>query len=654
MTVLVAAQTPCFAQLEFDGFTNALNRNAVEEFDPAALGPAGSLPVDGGMGGFGVGTPQTPEELQALMNREYFEALYKGARALPLEVEDPFKEMTNVESKITAVTVFSDRATVTRTAEVAIVKGAQTLVLKDIPSNILPESLRAEGSSSDAEITLGAILKKVVSVPLKVADEDRVSLEDMDKLRAEAKKVRAEKKSYLAQKDFLENLSRRAFETKGEGTARIELKPEEWVKASRAYRDGMAEVQGVLAGLDAREAQISVDIARKEHALRRAYDSKNKMEVVVLPIVSDAKGKMELKVSYQMSNVGWQPHYDARFSTKSSALEIVQFATVRQGTVENWKDVELTLSTAQPQRKSNLREIKPLWIDALEPRPANVVYESAMKQHGADPLHEWRQKAEARRLSLENEAPPPEDELMAPDIVPIVQPILPVPRFGKPVPVRIASARIESGGFVVEYKIPGLTTVTPDGSETKLLLGSFNAESKPRVYIHPQQGTEAHLMIHTKLKGENPILPGKVNVFRDGAFSGVVTFPLLQPGGEYDLSFGIDDQVIVKRRTLRDEKQEEGLFSKDNQIVREYVTELQNLHATDIEVYIKEATPVPKNEKITVDLRPQFTTKGYKKDDDNIKGLLSWQFDMHPKEKREVKLGWMVNWPKDHKLQGLQ
>lgn len=44
----------------------------------------------------------------------------------------------------------------------------------------------------------------------------------------------------------------------------------------------------------------------------------------------------------------------------------------------------------------------------------------------------------------------------------------------------------------------------------------------------------------------------------------------------------------------------------------------------------------------------------YKKDDDNIKGLIRWQFEMKPKEKKEIKLGWTVNWPKDHKLMGLQ
>lgn len=657
MTVFVAVQTQAFAQREFDAFTQALNKNA-RSGNNGALSPPGYLPISSS---FGVGAPQTPEELQALMEKEQefakrklIEQLRQGVVAPPSEIEDPFKDMTVVESKITAVTVFSDRAKVTRTAEIEIVKGPQTLVFKDMPGNILPASLRAEGDSSDAVISLGALMKKRMEVPQKVEDKDRTSFEDIDKLRAEITKIVAERQSYVAQKIFLENLGRKAFEDRGDNGAAPEVRPDQWVKASRAYREGMEEVLGVLATLDNRQAQAELDIMRKENALQREYLGKDQMDVIVVPIVADAKGKMTLKMSYQISNVTWKPHYDARLSMKDGSLEIVQYGIIRQATGEDWENAALTLSTAQPQRKSHLREIQPLWIDALEPKPPGLTVPPAITQQAADPLQQWRQKAEARRLSLENEAPPPEDELQAPDVVPLVQPIRPAPRFGTPRPIHIVSANIESGGFTVEYAIPGNSTVRSDGSESKFLLGTFDAESKPRVYIHPQQGTEAHLVMHTKLKGENPILAGPVNVFRDGAFSGQTSFPLLQPGGEYDISFGIDDQVMVKRRKLRDEKQEEGLFKKDNQIVREYVTEIQNLHPMDIEVVIKEATPVPKNEKINVDLRPQFTTKGYKKDDDNIKGLLSWQFDMQPKEKKEVKLGWMINWPKDHLLQGLK
>lgn len=85
---MMGVSAPAFAQAEFDAFTSALEKNKdkksgsspapladdmdgdADVFDPSGLGPAGDLPVDGGMSGFGVGAPQTPEELQALMEKE--------------------------------------------------------------------------------------------------------------------------------------------------------------------------------------------------------------------------------------------------------------------------------------------------------------------------------------------------------------------------------------------------------------------------------------------------------------------------------------------------------------------------------------------------------------------------------------------------------
>jgi uncharacterized protein (TIGR02231 family) len=254
---------------------------------------------------------------------------------------------------------------------------------------------------------------------------------------------------------------------------------------------------------------------------------------------------------------------------------------------------------------------------------------------------------------MEQEQQPEGREAEQPEVVPMVTPIHPQPRFGEARPVQIDTAEINSGGIVSQYKIPGQTTVMADGSATKVLIGNFNAESKLQVHIYPKYSTTAQLMIHTKLVGDNPILPGRVNMFRDGAFSGQTNFPLLLPDAEHDISLGADEQVTIKRRTLRDEKQQQGLISKDNLIAREYVTEILNMHETPVEVIVKETTPAPKDEKITVDLRSDFTTQGYKKDDDNVTGLLSWDFTMKPKEKKSLNLGWTVNWPKNYLIMGM-
>lgn len=62
-----------------------------------------------------------------------------------------------------------------------------------------------------------------------------------------------------------------------------------------------------------------------------------------------------------------------------------------------------------------------------KPQDDQLSIPPAVKPEAADPLQEWRQKAEARRLSLENEAAPPEETDQAPEVVPMVQPIRPQP-----------------------------------------------------------------------------------------------------------------------------------------------------------------------------------------------------------------------------------
>jgi hypothetical protein len=66
-----------------------------------------------------------------------------------------------------------------------------------------------------------------------------------------------------------------------------------------------------------------------------------------------------------------------------------------------------------------------------------------------------------------------------------------------------------------------------------------------------------------------------------------------------------------------------------------------------------EMIPTSKNEKVSIDVRKDFTAAGYAMDVKNIKGLMQWKFDMPAKSKKEIKLGWRVTWPEDHRLKGL-
>lgn len=216
------------------------------------------------------------------------------------------------------------------------------------------------------------------------------------------------------------------------------------------------------------------------------------------------------------------------------------------------------------------------------------------------------------------------------------------------------TANINTKGFVSEYEIPGKISVKSDGTETKLMIGVFDTKSEMEIHVKPQIDNNAYLAVHSKLQGDAPILAGKVNLFRDGAYIGQSYMPLLRPSEEHILFFGIDDKISVTRRTIKDETTDAGVIMRDNIIKRHYITKIQNLHKNDVKVIVEESIPASKNDDINVEIISDATTPDYKKDAEDIKGLLQWSFYMKPKEEKKLKLGWKVTWPKDANLNGLR
>ena len=91
-----------------------------------------------------------------------------------------FAADVQTDSRITAVTVYADRAAVTRTASVELPTGASTVVLTGLPESLLPDSLRAEGETQ-GDVVLGAIENKIVSSAELAAPRERELNDKLDR-----------------------------------------------------------------------------------------------------------------------------------------------------------------------------------------------------------------------------------------------------------------------------------------------------------------------------------------------------------------------------------------------------------------------------------------------------------------------------------------
>ena len=560
-----------------------------------------------------------------MLNR-FLIALPLTLLALPAWAEDVV-----AQSHVSAVTVFADRATVTRTAQIDLPKGASTVVFEGLPETLFTDSLRTEGESQ-ADVVLGALESKTISSAELAAPRERELNAKLQSLQDQRALVVADQGALQQKQTFLQTLGQQGALRSKENIAAIDLKPEQWTGAANALLASVSDTLRALAGKDVELRGLDEQIAAVEQDLSQLQTGAHSSVAVRIPVESNAAAKLMVRVSYQVPNAAWAPIYDARLETATGKLSLVQYGEVRQNTGEDWSNVKLTLSTAQPARGAALPPLDPMWVNLYNPNTARRF--AAMEYD----------KARSNMAGQVASAPMAADAMMEMAVA-------------APAPVMksasFVAATLNAGGYVTEYGIAGTSTVLADGTARKVMVGGLDVSSELVAKIKPQVASTAFLVAVTKLGGEAPLLPGSASLFRDGAFIGSAQLPMLRPGEETDLGFGVDDQIVVKPRLVKDETGEAGVITKDSTRIRQSLLEVQNLHRTPVKVAVLQTVPAPQDEKITFTLDKEYTTPGYTENVDHITGQMRWINSLSPQQKWEVKLGWTLSWPKDSQINGL-
>lgn len=550
-----------------------------------------------------------------------------------------YAEEIKTDSTITAATVYNDRAALTRQAKIQIPAGTHNIVFTGLPVSLMTDSLRVSGKST-AKVTFGAITHKVENHADLIQPKE-LELNTMLQMMQDQRQVyQAEKQALDVAKTFLQTLGTQAQLRSDEQIAELKLAPEMWGSAADTLGLKMAENIKASLQQDILIRNIDKEIQKVQNEINQLYTGQTQSYSVSIPYESDAATALSVDLTYQLPSVSWQPVYDARLDTKTGALELVQYGSVWQQTGEDWSNIDLTLSTAQPSRGTALPELSTHWVSLFEEMARQRQTMSMDTAVGAS-------SAYVGAVEQQNEEHLERALMMGKSSIPVA---VSAP---KEVAVAFAPAQINTEGFVGEYKIVGKSNVKSDGTQSKLLVGAFETENTRQIQIMPQYSNEAYFVLKTQLKGEAPILPGQVNLFRDGAFIGQNYLPMMRPGDIQELSFGVDDNVTVRRNTLKDQKSEAGLIAKDTVLERAFTTEIQNLHKEAVQIAVLESLPVSQDQRIRVEILPKETTAGYEADLNDVKGVTRWLVPMEAGAKTKIDLGWRVSWPKEQQISGL-
>jgi uncharacterized protein (TIGR02231 family) len=532
-------------------------------------------------------------------------------------------------SQVTAATVYADRATVTRAAEITVTPGDHVAVFNELPALLNPDTLRAEGTST-AGVTLGAVDSALVNAAQVSAPRERELTTKLQERQDARALLAAEQAALQSRLTFVGKIGEAAVaRTNQDIQTTLTLKPDEWVAAAQKIGTLTVDTTKAIQTLAVQLRTLDQEIAAIQRDLDAIRTDSRQTYSVRVPFTARGDGTLTIKLQYQIQNASWQPLYDARLATDAKKLDLIQFGQVRQATGEEWRNIALTLSTAQPSRGSTPPNLYTWWVSLYDQSPqpmGGAVSAPTLNRAG------YAADKEAKMME------------MADGVVASLA----------AAPAEFQAAQIVTGGYVAEYKVPGTVTIAADQSAKKVMIQKLSTSTNLVHQARPAMDQNVYLIARLKLEGEAPLLPGTINLFRDNAFIGQAYQDMLRPGKETDLAFGVDDQVTLKRQTVLDQRSEEGMISAQINLDRGFKTEFQNLHRFPVTIEVQESIPVAQNEKIKVTIDPKFTSPDYKTNLKDMAGVTQWVIkDLAPQATKAIQLGYRVSWPKNMNLNGM-
>jgi uncharacterized protein (TIGR02231 family) len=522
---------------------------------------------------------------------------------------------TEITSAIESVMVYPDGATVTRRIRVDLPQGDSVLRAVDFPPTLEPASLRVEGEAR-ARLTIGGIdarPPRAERPPTDPALDDRIEALRDDRARLDGKIAAA-----TARRKFAERFSEQAPAGMGE---KGEARPlSEWRAAFAAVEDEVIAADAAIR--EARIVQRNIDRELARLDAQRTADPPRKMEVRI-DVNSEAATSATLLVSYTVRGARWSPIYDARLDTgahdRKPSIDLVRRAEIVQATGEDWRDVQLAVSTVRTAKGGSAPELRPLIVRYPMPRPLSEVKRAPMS---AAPVA----------------APPAKPEMADRDQL--------ARQKEEDIAAEEQEAAADTGGFQSVYRIPGRVSVSAsEGAKNFRISSSVIA---PDLVVRAAPAIDATAFVEANFKhGEDaPLLPGRVAIYRDGTYVGRGQMAMTSKDENVRLGFGADDHVKIARSTVRQIEGSAGLISSVKTERREFKISIRNGHDTPMRIAIEDQVPVSEIDDVKVELLP-MTTAPTERDVRNRRGVLAWNFEAAPGETKEIRIAWRLRWPAD-------
>ena len=600
---------------------------------------------------------------------------------------------------IERVTVFTNGAQVVRTKSVQVVAGEQVVTFTGMSPYMDRKSmqLKARGRLT----VLGVTHRTVHPDSLEQMKRLHQAEDAMKAVRRKIQQAKDEKEVIASQLELVKTNCSVAGRTVA--TPLVNIK-----ELNNYYSQELLSLKKRTQDIDDQLLKLDNELTRKQEAFDSILHIKLATATEVdVKIDAQQAGRADFDITYYVKNAGWYPSYDVRSDGTGQPLVLSYKANIYQNTREEWKNVPVLLSSANPNRSNVAPQLKTYWLDyglsaptydmdadsrtvsgkIVDANDGSPIIGASVMVKGthlgtvsdADGNYSITLPQGSRQLTFSfigyvsqtRTASPgsslnismKEDQAALQEVV--------VTGYGvkngsarslesaqRQAPERVlmrepvaqmeesevVAVEQQQSQFGYEFEIKQPLTL-PDGGKTTTT--EIARHQLPASYEYrgiPKIDKEAFLVAYATDWQKLNLMEGEANVYFDNSFVGK---SIIDPNAATDtlhFSLGRDQSIRVQRTKVGESSTRRFFGSNQEQTLTWRIT-VKNSRREAVSITLYDQTPVSRNTgiEVTVD-----ELSGGLRDKDT--GIVTWPLQLQAGEQRELLLQYKVKYPKNRRL----
>ncbi|UPT71801.1 MAG: DUF4139 domain-containing protein [Flavobacterium sp. JAD_PAG50586_2] len=510
-------------------------------------------------------------------------------------------------AKVKAATVYFNAAELSQTTSVNLPSGTSEIVIKNV-ADYLNESTVQIGAPNSVT---------VLSVQFT---QNYISEYEIDETNPAIKKVRdsislTQKEIKKIQIETYSNQQTIALLDANQhvGGANTGLNVTELMKLVDFYKAKRTEIDNTIVVLQEKETKLNARLKNLNDKLEinTKKEEKSSKGKLIVQVMNEIAGLVNFDINYITNNASWTPFYDLRAENITTPINMMYKAQVVQNTGIDWKKVNLTLSSGNPNQ-NNQAPLLSSWF---------LRYQAEERRD----YNHYRGNNDAKANTLE-------------EVVVTGYAAKREKRFSQ---VSSISANVVENQLNVSFDIDIPYDILSNGKPHSVALKEIKLPATYKYYAVPRVEKEAFLLAEIDDYSKYNLLPGEANIIFEGLYVGKTVINPNQTSDTLNLSMGRDKKISIKREKVVDKSGTRFLSSKKEQTFTYDIT-VRNNKKEAVTVLLKDQYPLSTDKETEIELLESNNARENKET-----GILTWDLKLNPNETKKIRISYKVKYPKD-------